>query len=198
MADLPHHNLGVTWLPKSSGTCPMGLCNPTGALGNAALGYSSKIWTENLHLGLFSVGPSLPPQPSLCHRAHKKSSGPSAPGAREHNLPPAPSQEEQKAFFPPACSCWTHQREGSIPIDHRCFLQVSPAPVIMYLLSFPCLLYTSGIHLIPSKENSKIGFLRARTNSQPKTMVMGTMFVSVSQLLWKSWLCGQKIIEVLH
>lgn len=39
-------------------------------------------------------------QPSLCHRAHKKSSGPSAPGAREHNPPPAPSQEEQKAFFP--------------------------------------------------------------------------------------------------
>lgn len=50
----------MAWLPKLSVTCPMGLCNPTGALGNAALGYSDEIPAENLHLGLFSTGASLP------------------------------------------------------------------------------------------------------------------------------------------
>lgn len=63
-------------------------------------------------------------QSPLCQRAQKKSSGPSAPGATEHNPPPTPSQEEQKAFLlQPAAA--EHTEEGdqylsTITVSFKC------------------------------------------------------------------------------
>lgn len=78
-------------------------------------------------------------QPSLCHRAHKKSSGPSAPGAREHNPPPAPSQEEQKAFFFPSLQLLNTSKRGINTYRPSLFPSSVPSPCdyVSALLSLP-------------------------------------------------------------
>lgn len=106
MADLPHYHLGSDLASKINP--PWGCAIPQEPwvmlLWATLIEFEQKIW------GCSAWEHSLLPttdQPSLLvSQSTQKSSGPSAPGAREHNLPPAPSQEEQKAFFfPPACSC---------------------------------------------------------------------------------------------
>lgn len=152
--------------------CHMGLCNPTGALGNAALGYSNTIWTENLHLGLFSVGSSLPPhhRPAfpVPQSTHKKSSGPSAPGAREHNLPPAPSQEEQKAFFPQSAAA-EHIKErdqylSTIAVSFKC-----PQPLWLCICSpFPVCFTHQEFTSFPTKRAPKLDFSEPALIHNPK------------------------------
>lgn len=60
MADLPYyHQPERLGFQKSSGTCRMGLCNPTGRLGNDALGYSAETSTKKMGFGAAQYG-SIP------------------------------------------------------------------------------------------------------------------------------------------
>lgn len=96
--------------------------------------------------------PCFTDQPSLCHIAHKKSSGPSAPGATEHNPPPAPSQEEQKAFLlQPAAAEHTEDRDQYLSIIAVSFKCPQPCDYVSALLSWPAFHSRNSPHSPPKR-----------------------------------------------
>lgn len=120
----PLPSVRMAWLPKSSGTCPMGLCKPAGGLGNAVLGYSAETSAENMVWGLCSMGASLPPHHGPVSAVHKKSVWPICSWG--HGAQPASRTIPggQKAFlFPPAAA--EHTKEGdqylsTITVSFKC------------------------------------------------------------------------------
>lgn len=90
-------------------------------------------------------------QPSLCHRAHKKSSGPSAPGASEHDLPPAPSQEKQKPFFPLSLQLLNTSKRGINTYRPSLFPSSVPSPCDYV----SALLSPSALHIRNSPHSSQ-------------------------------------------
>lgn len=98
-------------------------------------------------LGLCSMGASLPPHHgpafTVPYSTQKNLWPICSWGHRAQPASPHLPRRNKRLFF---SSLWrlSALKRGSISIDHRYFFQVPPAPVIMYLLSFPGLLSTAG------------------------------------------------------